>query len=71
MSRTAELNLRLKVDGDSGQTYVVTKNPDRVDEWQCSCLGWTRHYPRHDCKHIRFVKEQITQKMHGKHFSMS
>lgn len=24
----------------------------------CSCVGWTSHVPRKDCKHIRFVREK-------------
>lgn len=23
--------------------------------YQCDCIGWTRHYPRINCKHIRQV----------------
>jgi hypothetical protein len=25
-------------------------------EYQCSCMGWTRHMPRRDCSHILQVK---------------
>lgn len=25
--------------------------------YQCDCIGWTRHYPRKNCKHIREVIE--------------
>jgi hypothetical protein len=26
------------------------------DTYACDCIGWTRHFPRKDCKHIREVK---------------
>ncbi len=25
-------------------------------EYACDCIGWIRHYPRIECKHIREVK---------------
>jgi hypothetical protein len=24
--------------------------------YECSCIGWTRHTPRRDCKHILWVR---------------
>ena len=27
--------------------------------FQCSCLGWTRHVPRVDCKHILTAREGL------------
>ena len=43
------------VKGDSGSKCKVS---NRGKEWACSCVGWTRHMPRKDCKHITFIKEQ-------------
>jgi len=31
-------------------------NDEGKCEWACSCIGWTRHYPRQDCKHIRYAQ---------------
>lgn len=31
----------------------------KSDEWQCACIGWTRHVPRKDCKHIRGCKSML------------
>ena len=44
-------------DSNSYKEYKVSYAKNRAEEWQCSCMGWTRHYPRHDCKHILRVKE--------------
>jgi len=38
-------------DGD----YIVARDKD--GNWACSCIGWTRHVPRRDCRHITEVKE--------------
>jgi hypothetical protein len=35
---------------------AVAKMPKGMTFWQCSCIGWTRHVPRKDCKHIEWVK---------------
>ena len=51
--------------------YVIGQDAD--GNWGCSCIGWTRHVPRTDCKHIREVKngggatlsEAIIQRMKG------
>lgn len=47
---------QFKVESDSrpGKFYVVSETDS--GEWQCGCVGWTRHVPRRDCKHIRWVK---------------
>lgn len=46
-----------KVPSESNpdRQYVVSQNMNE-EEWACSCTGWTRHVPRRDCKHIRYVK---------------
>ena len=36
-------------------TYVVAMSEH--GDWACGCIGWTRHFPRKDCKHIRRVKD--------------
>jgi hypothetical protein len=33
------------------ETYTVSRHNDR-HVWECSCLGWTRHVPRRDCRHV-------------------
>lgn len=45
-----------KVESDSspGKFYTVSHYND--DSWACSCVGWTRHVPRRDCRHITYVK---------------
>ena len=35
--------------------YRVTLKPD--GSYACGCMGWTRHVPRKDCKHIRWVRK--------------
>lgn len=42
------------VTGSSGNVYKVSVKPDGT--FACSCLGWTRHTPRKDCKHIKAMK---------------
>jgi len=65
----------------SDKEYVVTQFDDpRFDtqhhpEWACGCVGWTRHFPRRDCKHILYAKsggattfeEAIANKLLGKY----
>ena len=52
-----------KVNSDtSGSVYIVSKGYDPVtdeERFGCSCLGWTRHTPRRDCKHIKKLKQKI------------
>lgn len=55
----------------SGQHIVAQ---DAEGNFACSCIGWTRHVPRRDCRHITEVKEghwpteaeAVMQKMEGK-----
>jgi len=42
-------------DGERAYTVSVTFD----DVWSCSCVGWTRHMPRHDCKHVKGKKVQF------------
>jgi hypothetical protein len=37
----------------SGSTYIVSL--DGNGDYSCGCLGWTRHVPRRNCKHIDWV----------------
>lgn len=63
--RTATMinSLREEVESrSSSNTYVVTYDNTRQEQWQCSCMGWTRHYPRNDCKHIREIKDELIAK---------
>ena len=34
--------------------YVVAMSEH--GDWACGCIGWTRHFPRKDCRHITGVK---------------
>lgn len=47
-------------DSRPGVNYVVSLCPGEEHEpeghYECSCVGWTRHFPRRDCKHIAVVK---------------
>ena len=40
-----------------GTHYRVTLKPDGT--YACGCTGWTRHVPRKDCKHIRWVRKGL------------
>ena len=42
------------VQGSVSVPYTVSVATG--NEWACSCVGWTRHSPRKDCKHITRVK---------------
>jgi len=37
--------------------YIVAE--DYGGNFACGCLGWTRHMPRTDCKHIKEVRYLI------------
>jgi hypothetical protein len=32
-------------------SYTVSCHDD-TGAWECSCIGWTRHMPRRNCRHI-------------------
>ena len=39
------------------QSYpIAALNQDGQPEWACSCIGWIRHSPRRECKHISYAK---------------
>jgi len=40
-----------------GGDYIVSLHKD--GHYACSCIGWTRHTPRTDCRHIREVKDDL------------
>lgn len=40
--------------GSNNDTYVVGLS--ETGDYACTCIGWTRHTPRKDCKHIRAIK---------------
>lgn len=64
----------------SSSEYIVTQFGDEPfdsqhhPEWACACIGWTRHFPRRDCKHIMYAQsggattfeEAIANKLEGK-----
>lgn len=37
----------------SNATYTVARYEE--GSFACSCPGWTKHFPRKDCKHIMWV----------------
>jgi len=44
-----------KVENSKGTGhYIVSLTYD--GNWECSCIGWTRHVPRKDCKHISLAR---------------
>jgi hypothetical protein len=45
---------RWTVIGSTGNYYTVAVDQD--GNYGCSCIGWTHHMPRTDCKHIREVR---------------
>lgn len=47
------------LSSDGERTYTVSVTVD--DVWSCSCVGWTRHMPRRDCKHIKGKKGSSTR----------
>ncbi len=49
-----EYKQQWKVQGSAAEPYTVSVTFDGV--WSCSCVGWTRHMPRKDCKHIKRKK---------------
>lgn len=44
-----------RVQGSAKEPYTVSCTADG-SEWACNCRGWTGHFPRNDCKHIRGIK---------------
>ena len=47
---------RWVVPSDSGPgNHIVGQ--DAEGNYGCDCVGWTRHMPRRDCKHIQKVKD--------------
>lgn len=53
----AQIFEQWKVESESNpnKSYVVSALNDGT--YSCACVGWTRHVPRRDCKHIRWVKD--------------
>lgn len=48
--------LRIKIKSEtSNREYVVSKRDTYISQWECSCPGWTRHYPRKNCKHLNVM----------------
>jgi len=42
---------RWKVSSSRGEGHHTVAQ-DADGNYACSCIGWTRHVPRRDCKHI-------------------
>jgi hypothetical protein len=49
--------------------YTISLTYD--GEYQCSCLGWTRHVPRKDCTHIRQLKADEEALRRGVRFAVA
>jgi hypothetical protein len=55
MSMNSKWKERWAVPSDSQEGhYTVAVDVD--GNFACGCLGWTRHMPRTDCKHIKEVR---------------
>lgn len=49
-----------KVQGSAKDPYTVSRGDDGT--WACSCIGWVRHMPRKDCKHIKeIIRKNVTE----------
>lgn len=46
---------RWAVPSDSTDGHYIVAQ-DAEGNMACGCLGWTRHTPRTDCKHIKQVR---------------
>ena len=56
-NRRPNQNIKLQWSVESNSSdrqYTVSEM--HTGEFQCSCMGWTRHMPRKDCTHIRQLK---------------
>ena len=47
-----------QVQGSASAPYTVSV--DWNSNWACSCVGWIRHFPRQDCKHIKKIRCSCT-----------
>ena len=54
-----EYRMQWKVQGSAAEPYTVSVTVDGF--WSCSCVGWTRHMPRRDCKHIKEKKAKFPE----------
>lgn len=45
-----------KVQSDSNPEKFHTVGRAEDGSFGCTCVGWTRHFPRRDCRHILYVK---------------
>lgn len=45
---------KVRSDSNPDKTHTVGLTDDRI--YGCTCVGWTRHFPRRDCRHILYVK---------------
>lgn len=51
--KVVKLRVKVRSSRDKRVKYTVVRHGRK---WLCSCIGWTRRYPRRDCRHIKFVK---------------
>lgn len=48
---------KVQSDSDPNKFYTVGKTAD--GRWGCNCIGWCRHVPREDCRHIVYAKQGL------------
>jgi len=46
---------RIESESNPEKFYVVSELTD--GSFSCGYIGWTRHVPRSDCKHIRWLRQ--------------
>ena len=61
MGRDDKWKRKWAVPSSSSDGYY-TVGEDQDGNFACSCIGWTHHMPRTDCKHIREVHYLLTGK---------
>ena len=54
MAKKEYKNQWIVESSDGRRDYVISENFD--GSFECGCRGWTGHYPRTDCTHIRQVQ---------------
>lgn len=68
-SPTHKLRIKIKSES-SNREYIVSKRDSaNLSQWECSCPGWTRHFPRKNCKHLNAMVpalEEIQQLLFSK-----
>lgn len=45
---------KVRSDSDPEKFYTVGRTSE--GSFGCNCIGWCRHVPRRDCRHITYVR---------------